>query len=164
MPNSYHSPRTVHEYKFQSRLSLEQFLMVFACASALAVGALREKMRSSVPPMQQPHLSVYCKDMYGGNGHGHDGVRCVAQIPPSHGPAGVRCLENSVTMQNFGFFALKSRNFGLRRCIFWQQSRSRLAALPEKYATHMSRSLMALPPYMSVQYPESFQNATSSAL
>jgi hypothetical protein len=56
-PNSYHSPRTVHEYKFQSRLSPEPFLTVSACASALTDRALCEKMRSSFDEGRQQRVS-----------------------------------------------------------------------------------------------------------
>ncbi|KAJ6607763.1 hypothetical protein B0H10DRAFT_1955964 [Mycena sp. CBHHK59/15] len=44
--------------------------------------------------------STYSKQilwMFGSNGHGHDEVRCVAQIPTGHGHGEVRCLQKIVT-------------------------------------------------------------------
>ncbi|KAJ7094126.1 hypothetical protein C8R44DRAFT_749641 [Mycena epipterygia] len=37
--------------------------------------------------------------MYGGNGHGHDGVHCVANFSKGPGHGGGRCPKNSVTMK-----------------------------------------------------------------
>ena len=70
-------------------------------------------------------------DMYGGNSHGHDGVRCVANFYQGHAHGGVRCPENSVTLKKNTIFSKKN----LRARFYFDLSHQNSSLMSEVWCT-----------------------------